>query len=50
MARRWTCALGHRIEADTEEELVRRVQEHMAREHGMEVSADRIRRELREED
>jgi predicted small metal-binding protein len=50
MPRRWTCVLGHRIEADSEEELVRRVQEHMAREHGVEIPADRIRRELREEE
>ncbi len=47
---RWTCALGHRVEAETEGELVRKVQEHMQREHGMEISQERILRELREED
>lgn len=46
---RWTCALGHRLEADTEEALVRKVQEHMRQDHGMEISEERIRRELREE-
>lgn len=47
---RWSCAMGHRVEADTEEELVRKVQEHMRRDHGMEISEDRIRRDLREDD
>lgn len=42
--------MGHRVEADTEEELVRKVQEHMRRDHGMEISEDRIRRDLREDD
>ena len=41
--------MGHRVEADSEEELVRRVQEHMRKDHGMEISEDRIRRDLREE-
>ncbi len=41
--------MGHRVEADTEDELVRKVQEHMRKDHGMEMSADRIRRDLREE-
>ncbi len=47
---RWTCALGHRVEADTEDELVRKVQDHMHREHGMKISKERILRDLREED
>ena len=46
---RWTCALGHRIEAGSEDELVRRIQDHMRKEHGMELSRDRILRELRDE-
>lgn len=46
---RWACALGHRVEADTEEELVRKVQEHMRQDHGMEISKERILRDLREE-
>jgi len=46
---RWTCALGHRLEADSEEELVHKVQEHMRRDHGMELSRDRILRDLRDE-
>ena len=46
---RWSCALGHRIEADSQEELVRKIQEHMRREHGMEMSRERILRELEDE-
>ena len=46
---RWTCALGHRIEADTEEELIVKIQDHMRREHGVEMSRERIQRELRDE-
>lgn len=49
MAKYWSCAVGHRVEADTEEELVTKIQEHMRREHGMELSRDRILRDLREE-
>ncbi|MDQ7828733.1 MAG: DUF1059 domain-containing protein [Armatimonadota bacterium] len=50
MPKRWTCSLGHRIEADDEEELVRLVQEHMRREHGLELSRDRVLRQIREEE
>lgn len=50
MGKRWTCALGHRVEAETEDELVRKVQEHLRRDHGMELSRERILRELRDED
>lgn len=46
---RWTCALGHRIEADSEDELVRRIQDHMRKEHGMEMSRERILRDLQDE-
>ncbi len=47
---RWACAMGHRVEAETETELVRKVQEHMRQDHGMEISKERILRDLREED
>ncbi len=50
MPKRWTCALGHRVEAETEDELVRKVQEHIRNDHGMEISRERIMRDLREED
>lgn len=46
---RWTCALGHRIEADSEEELVAAIAEHMRKVHSLEWSPERIRRDLREE-
>jgi predicted small metal-binding protein len=42
--------MGHRIEADDEEELVRLVQEHMREQHGMELSRDRLLRQIREEE
>ncbi len=45
----WTCAKGHRVEADSEEDLVHKVQDHMRREHGMEVSRERVLRDLRDE-
>ncbi|MGH2452158.1 MAG: DUF1059 domain-containing protein [bacterium] len=41
--------MGHRLEADTEDELVHKIQEHMRKDHGMEISEDRIRRDLRDE-
>lgn len=47
--RRWTCALGHRMEAESEEELITKVQEHMRQEHGMELSRERIERDLKDE-
>jgi len=46
---RWTCALGHRLEADSEDELVTKIQEHMRRDHGVELSRERILRDLRDE-
>jgi predicted small metal-binding protein len=46
---RWICALGHRIEADTQDELITKVQDHMRREHGMEMSRERIERDIRDE-
>jgi predicted small metal-binding protein len=42
--------LGHRVEAETEDELVRRIQEHMRQDHGMEISRERVLRDLRDED
>jgi predicted small metal-binding protein len=41
--------LGHRIEADTQDELITKVQDHMRREHGMEMSRERIERDIRDE-
>ena len=45
---RWSCAIGNQAEADSEEELVSKVQEHMRQEHGTEISRERILRKLRE--
>jgi predicted small metal-binding protein len=46
---RWSCALGHRLEADSRDELVTKIQEHMRREHGLELSRERILRDLEDE-
>jgi predicted small metal-binding protein len=34
--------MGHVVHADTDDELVRRAQEHMKKEHGMEISRDEV--------
>ena len=47
--RRWTCALGNRVEADSEEDLIVKIQDHMRREHGVEMSWERVERELLDE-
>lgn len=49
MTPRWICAIGHRVEAETEEELVGKVQDHMRQDHGVEVTREDILRDLREE-
>ncbi len=41
--------MGHRVEAETDEELIRKVQEHMRQDHGMEISRERVLRDLRDE-
>ncbi len=45
MKMHWACAMGHPVEADNEEELVRKAQEHMQKEHGMTVSRDEVLRD-----
>ena len=44
---RRSCAMGHQAEADSEEELVSKVPEHMRQEYGTEISRERILRKLR---
>jgi len=38
----WACAMGHTVHADSEEELVKKAQEHMSKEHGMQVSREEV--------
>jgi predicted small metal-binding protein len=38
------------VEAETEDELVHMIQEHMRQDHGMELSRDRVLRDLRGEE
>src|SRR3972149_1956466 len=35
MKMHWACSMGHPVEANSEEELVRKAQEHMQKEHGL---------------
>ena len=44
MKMRWACATGHPVEADGEEDLVRKAQEHMKKDHGMDVSKEEVLR------
>jgi predicted small metal-binding protein len=37
--------MGHPVEADNEDELVRKAQEHMQREHGMKVTREDVLKE-----
>ncbi len=44
MKMRWACAMGHPVEADNEEELVRRAQDHMKNDHQQDVSREEVLR------
>lgn len=41
---RWACSMGHPVEADNEEELVRKAQDHMKKEHSKDVSREEVLR------
>ena len=45
MRMHWTCAMGQPVEANDEEELVRKAQEHRQNEHGMKVSREEVLRD-----
>ncbi len=45
MKMHWACAMGHPVEANSEEELVRKAQEHMQKEHGTKVSREEVLRD-----
>ncbi|HLE77657.1 MAG TPA: DUF1059 domain-containing protein [bacterium] len=38
----WACSMGHPVTADSEDELVKAAQEHMKKEHGMDISRDEV--------
>ncbi len=40
--KRWACAMGHTVHADSDDELVRKAQEHMKKEHGMNISREEV--------
>lgn len=44
MKMRWACAMGHPVDAENDEELVRKAQEHMKKDHGQEVSREEVLR------
>lgn len=37
-----TCTCGHVVHADSDEELVRKVQEHMKQAHGKDISREEV--------
>lgn len=41
---RWACSMGHPVEADSEEELVRKAQDHMKKDHSQDVSREEVLR------
>ena len=42
MHQHWGCSCGHVVHADSEDDLVRKAQEHMRKEHGKEISKEDV--------
>ncbi len=42
MHKHWACAMGHTIHADSDDELVRKAQDHMKKEHGMDIPREEV--------
>jgi predicted small metal-binding protein len=42
MHKHWVCAKGHVVHADSDDDLVRKAQEHMKKEHGTEISREDV--------
>ena len=42
MHKHWACAMGHMVHGDSDDDLVRKAQEHMKKEHGMEISREEV--------
>jgi predicted small metal-binding protein len=50
MKMHWACSMGHPVTADNEAELVRKAQEHMKKEHGMNISREEVMRQAKRQD
>lgn len=48
MHKHWACSMGHTVHADSDDELVRKAQEHMKKEHGMDVSREDVLKDAHE--
>lgn len=48
MHKHWACAMGHVVHADSDEELVKKAQDHMKKEHGMTVSREEVLKQAHE--
>lgn len=48
MHRHVTCACGHVVHGDTDDELVRQMQEHMRKAHGKEITREEVLKMARE--
>lgn len=42
MHKDWACAMGHTVHAESDDELVTKAQEHMKKEHGMDISREDV--------
>ncbi len=48
MHQHWTCACGHVVHGNSDEEIVKRAQEHVRKAHGKEESRDQILKTAKE--
>lgn len=42
MHKHWTCTCGHMVHADADDDMVRRAQEHMKKEHGKNITREEV--------
>lgn len=42
MHQTWACAMGHTVHAESDDDLVRKAQEHMRKEHGQSISREEV--------
>lgn len=48
MHKHFVCAMGHVVHGDSDEELVKKAQEHMKNEHGMDISREEVLKKAEE--
>lgn len=48
MHKDWACAMGHTVHAESDDELVTKAQEHMKKEHGMDISREDVLKDAHE--